>query len=215
MTETTTNSRALQPVINVLKTKMNKQTTKKKTDWMFNKPTLHNLWCPTDTQWKSKGCFLLTSICWHCISLIFCRLLNLSSCEVSPVRPETRFTVCLYLLACKITLEDSSEITHQCSGGEWKAGKDTENARYNLCHRVHLSVSLSTMGLALQSCQMSTRYVCFWSANYHSQQVLAKINQRSGCPTAWTARNRQPPGNWPLYMLRYVLYFTCGRIKGF
>lgn len=98
--------------------------------------------------------------------------------NVSKLRPETRFMVCLCLLACRNILEASSGITHQSSGGEWRAGQNREDAKHNLCPRVHSSMNLSAVGLALQRCQMSTQYVWFWSAEHCSQQALAGKNRR-------------------------------------
>lgn len=114
--------KALQPVINALKTKTEQ---KNQIGCSTNQP------CTTSDVPPILSGNLRAVFYWlqfagsvFLFYFFFCRLLNLSSCEVSPVRPETRFIACLYLLSCKISLADSSGITHQCSGGEWKAEKD-------------------------------------------------------------------------------------------
>lgn len=54
---------------------------------------------------------------------------------------------CPHLLACRNILEDTSGIAQQYSGREGGAGWSRGNAKHELCHREHLSMTLSAMGL--------------------------------------------------------------------
>lgn len=154
--------------------------------------------CPPGCPLEPKGIFHCPTP-WHCILSLSVVVKCLQTQSREQIYGVSAFTG-LQEYPGGYSWDNSPELRE-----EW-AGWNRENAKHNLCPRVHLSMNLSAMGLP----NVSTACVILGSTLLFSAERAGDLWMFS-----WAGGYTQIPGTWLLFILKHFLNFTCGRVKGF